>query len=58
MDVCQKKTRKCVKCDLCDLLYCNVTYEEISNFEKGAKMNFVSNMAFRSTVLIKPFATN
>ena len=37
--------------------YKNRTYEAISNFEKGAKINFVSNMASRSTVLLKPFAS-
>ena len=41
---------------ICDPLYENRTYEAISSFEKGAKINFVSNMASRSTVSIKPFA--
>ena len=41
---------------ICDPLYENRTYETISNFEKGAKINFVSNMASRSTVSIKPLA--
>ena len=38
---------------LCEI----VTFETISNFEKGAKIYFVSNMASRSTVLLKPFAS-
>ena len=40
---------------ICDPLYENWTFETISNFEKGAKINFVSNMASRSTVSLKPF---
>ena len=42
---------------ICDPLYENGTFETISNFEKGAKISFVSNMASRSTVLLKPFAS-
>ena len=42
---------------ICDPLYENGTFETISNFEKGAKINFVSNMASRSTVLLKPLAS-
>ena len=38
------------KYEICDPLYYNRTYEAILNFEKGAKINFVSNMACRSTV--------
>ena len=38
-------------------LYEYRTYEAISNFEKGAKINYVSNMASRSTVSIEPFAS-
>ena len=38
-----------------DPLYENRTYEAISNFEKGAKVNLLSNMASRSTVSLKPF---
>ena len=40
---------------ICDPLYENRTYEAISNFEKRAKIIFVSNMASRSTVSLKPF---
>ena len=42
---------------ICDPLYENRKYEAILNFEKGPKMNFVSKMACRSTVSIKPFAS-
>ena len=42
---------------ICYPLYENRTYEAILNFEKGAKINFVSNMACRSTVSLKPFAS-
>ena len=42
---------------ICDPLYEYRTYEAISNFEKRAKINFVSNMASRSPVSIKPFAS-
>ena len=37
---------------ICDPLYENRTYEAILNFEKGVKINFVSNMACRSTVCL------
>ena len=52
MDVCQKKHGNVSRATyiICDLLLENRTYEAISNFEKGAKINFVSNMASRSTV--------
>ena len=40
---------------ICDPLYENGTFETISNFEKGAKINFMSNMSSRSTVSLKPF---
>ena len=40
-----------------DPLYENRTYEAISNFEIGAKVHFLSNMASRSTVSLKPFPT-
>ena len=43
---------------ICDPLHENGTFETISNFEKGAKIYFVSNMASRSTVSIKPFPSN
>ena len=60
MDVCQKS--KCgivssVKYIICDPLFENWTYEAISNFEKGVKICFMSNMASRSTVLLKLFAS-
>ena len=57
MDVCQKKRGNVSTATyiICDPLLENRTYEAISNFEKGAKINFVSNMASRSTVLLKPF---
>ena len=42
---------------ICDPLYENGTYEAILNFEKGAKINFVSNMACHSTVSFKLFAS-
>ena len=42
---------------ICDQLYENRTYESISNFEKEAKINSVSNMASQSTVSISPFAS-
>ena len=60
MDVCQKSKRRIVssaKYIICDPLYENRTYEAISNFEKGVKICFVSNMASRSTVLLKLFAS-
>ena len=34
----KNKTRKCVKCDVYNILE-NLTYESISNFDKGAKKN-------------------
>ena len=40
---------------ICDLLLENRIYEAKSNFKKGAKINFISNMASRSTVSLKPF---
>ena len=40
---------------ICDPLLENRTYEAKSNFEKGSKINFVSNMASRSTVSLQPF---
>ena len=60
MDVCQKT--KCGNVSsttiiLCDPLYKNRTYEGISNFEIGVKINFLPNMASRSTVSLKPFAS-
>ena len=60
MDVCQ--ITKCGNVSsaiylICDPLYENRTYVAILNFEKGAKIYFVSNMASRSSVLIKPFAS-
>ena len=60
MDVCQKTKHGNVSSatfTICDPLYKNRTYEAISNFEKGAKIYFLSNMASRSTVLLKPFAS-
>ena len=42
---------------ICDPLYENRTYEAILNFEKGPKINFVSNMACISTVSLKPFVS-
>ena len=60
MDVCQKTKRGNVSSAtfiICDPLYKNRTYEAISNFEKVAKIYFVSNMASRWTVLLKPFAS-
>ena len=60
MDVCQKSKRGIVssaKYIICDPLYENRTYEAISNFEKGVKICFLSNMASRSTVLLKLFAS-
>ena len=47
----------CATYKICDPLCENGTFETISNFEKGAKINFVSNMASRSTVSLKPFAS-
>ena len=42
---------------ICDPL-CEIgTFETIPHYEKGAKINFVSKMASRSTVLLKPFAS-
>ena len=35
----------------------NRTYKAISNFDKGAKINFMLNMASRSTVSLKPFVS-
>ena len=58
MDVCQKTKRGNVPSAIyiiCDPLYENRTNEAIPNFVNGAKINFVSNMAFRLTVSIKPF---
>ena len=60
MDICQKTKRGKVSIaiyKLCDPLYDNRTYEAISNFEKGAKINCLLNMASRSTVSIKPLAS-
>ena len=60
MDVCLKTKSGNVSSAtfiICDPLYKNRTYEAISNFEKGAKINLLSNMASRSTVLFKPFAS-
>ena len=57
MDVCQTTKRGNVSSAIyiiCDPLYENRTYEAIS---KGPKINFVSNMASRSTVSIKPFTS-
>ena len=34
-----------------------MTFETISTFEKGAKIYFMSNIASRSTVTLKPFAS-
>ena len=42
---------------ICDPLLENRTYEAISNFEKGAKVSFVSNMSSRSTVSLEPFVS-
>ena len=42
---------------ICDPLYENRTYEAISNLDKRPKINFVTNMACHSTVLLKPFAS-
>ena len=58
MNVCQKKPGNVSRATyiICEPLLENWTYEAISNFEKGEKINFVSNMASRSTVLLKPFA--
>ena len=50
MDVCEI-------INICDPLNENGTFETISNFEKGAKINFASNMVSRSTVLLKPFVS-
>ena len=47
------KTRKCVKSDVYNIMD-NLTYEAISNFDKGAK-KFLSNMVSHSTVSLKPF---
>ena len=60
MNVCQKT--KCGNVSsatfiICDSLYKNRTYEAISNFEMGTKINFLPNMASRSTVSLKPFAS-
>ena len=40
-----------------DPLYENRTNEAILNFEKGPKIDFVSNMVCRSTVSLKPLAS-
>ena len=57
MDVCQKtKLRKSVNCDEYNRME-NQTYKAISNFDKGAKINSMLNMASRSTVSLKPFAS-
>ena len=40
---------------ICDPLCENGIFETTSNFEKGAKINFVPNTASRSTVSLKPF---
>ena len=42
---------------ICDPIYENGAYKGILNFEKGPKINFVLNMACRSTVSLKPFAS-
>ena len=42
---------------ICDPLLENRTYEAISNFEIGAKIYFVPNIASRSTVSLKPFTS-
>ena len=42
---------------ICYPLCENGTFETVSNFEKGAKINFLSNMASLSTVSLKPFAS-
>ena len=42
---------------ICDPLYENRTYEAILNLEKGPKINFVTNVACRSTVSFKPLAS-
>ena len=43
---------------ICDPLQENGTFETISNFEKGGKIYFVSNMASQSTFSLKPFPSN
>ena len=58
MDVC--RTTKCGNVSralyiISEPLDENGIYEAISNFELEAKINFVSNMAFRLTVSLKPF---
>ena len=57
MDACQKKRGNVSRATyiLCEPLLENRTYEAMSNFEKGAKINFVTNMGSRSIVLLKPF---
>ena len=60
MDVCQTIKRGNVSRALyiiSELFDENQIYEAISNFEKGAKINFVSSMASRSTVSLKSFAS-
>ena len=47
----------CATYKICDLLYDNRSYEAISNFEKGTKINFIPNIASRSTVSLKPFTS-
>ena len=42
---------------ICDPLYENRTNKEILYFEKGPKIYYVSYMACRSTVSLKPFAS-
>ena len=60
MDICQKSKRRIVSSVMyiiCDPLYENRTYETISNCEKGVKICFMSNVASRTTVLLKLFAS-
>ena len=52
----KNKTIKCVKCDVYNIME-YLTYKAISNFDKGAKIYFVSSMASRSTVSLKLFAS-
>ena len=52
----KNKMRKCAKCDVYNFTrFMKSRLTEISNFEKVAKIYFVSNMASRSTVSLKPF---
>ena len=56
MEVCQKtKHGNVSSATYIIIIMKNLTYEAISNFDKGAKINFVSNMASSSTVSLKPF---